>query len=64
MTDAEKKLKNDVLDALEFCYDIVSRFNNGDMISFKENIFDDDLKELKETIHRLRNADILEDNNG
>lgn len=61
MTIEEKELKNNVLDSLEFCYNIVSRFNNGDMISFKEGAFDSDLKELKETIHRLRNADIVED---
>ena len=60
MTDAEKELKNNVLDTLEFCYNIVSRFNNGDMISFKENSFDDKIKMTRDVIHRLRNADILE----
>ena len=60
MTDAEKELKNNVLDIIEDYSAIICRFNKGDMISFEEGTFDDDLKELKEAIHRLRNADILE----
>jgi hypothetical protein len=61
MTKEEKYLKNRVLDFLEYCLNLTTRFNNGDMISFEEGSLKNEIKLIQETIYRLRDATITED---